>query len=334
MVSTVYVEEAIRDHPRVQRISERFPRADVVHCDRYTEVFNPKGQNFRLQKSNPALILARKNDGFVMPAPAAYNIGGDANYYFSHMLNCVYDCRYCFLQGMFRSAHYVVFVNYEDYADAIAATLRDEKGGGPVWFFSGYDCDSLAFEPLTGFSGYFLPWFADHRRAHLELRTKSTQVRGLLARGALDNVVVAFSFTPHEVGAALEHKVPAIDLRLRAARRLQDAGWRIGLRFDPLVYLADYRTHYASLVDEVFSALDPGRIHSVGLGSFRMPQTYFKTILRLHPEHPFYAGPFRQEGGMVAYTDAIRREMMEYVARLLLQWVPPSRFHNHEEARC
>ena len=31
------------------------------------------------------------------------------------MLNCVYDCSYCFLQGMFNSANYLVFVNYEDY---------------------------------------------------------------------------------------------------------------------------------------------------------------------------------------------------------------------------
>ena len=35
----------------------------------------------------------------VHPVPATYGIGGDENYYFSHMLNCLYDCRYCFLQG-------------------------------------------------------------------------------------------------------------------------------------------------------------------------------------------------------------------------------------------
>ena len=28
------------------------------------------------------------------------------DWYFSHMLNCLYDCRYCFLQGMSRNHCY------------------------------------------------------------------------------------------------------------------------------------------------------------------------------------------------------------------------------------
>ena len=43
------------------------------------------------------------------------------------MHNCIYDCRYCFLQGMYRSAHYVVFINYEDYQWAIEERLRSRR---------------------------------------------------------------------------------------------------------------------------------------------------------------------------------------------------------------
>ena len=93
----------------------RYADAEIILCDRYGEIFNPKSQNFRLQKQNPALILAQKHKGHVLPAPEGYGLGSEKNYYFSHMLNCVYDCRYCFLQGMYQSAHYVVFVNFEDF---------------------------------------------------------------------------------------------------------------------------------------------------------------------------------------------------------------------------
>ena len=89
------------------------------------------------------------------------------------MLNCVYDCRYCFLQGMFRSAHYVVFVNYDDFVSAI-------QGAAGTWFYSGYDCDSLALEPMTRFMQFFLPRIRHLDGAWLELRTKSTQIRTLL----------------------------------------------------------------------------------------------------------------------------------------------------------
>ena len=94
------------------------------------------------------MILARKKDGFVLPTPTGYGIGGTRNYYFSHMLNCPFDCRYCFLQGMFRSANHVVFVNWEDFFSAIASVA---PGDEPAYFFSGYDCDSLAYDGVTGF---------------------------------------------------------------------------------------------------------------------------------------------------------------------------------------
>ncbi len=124
MIETLYIEREIVNHPRSRLICQRFPNAKQILCERYTEVFNPKAQNFRLQKLRPAMILAKKFKNFVLKAPQGYSIGADHNYYFSHMLNCLYDCRYCFLQGMFQSAHYIVFVNYEDFQYEIQQTAQ------------------------------------------------------------------------------------------------------------------------------------------------------------------------------------------------------------------
>jgi len=194
MIETIYIEENIQQHPRVLDICARFPKARKISCGRYGEVFNPKAQNFRLQN---------------------YGIGAKHNYYFSHMLNCLYDCRYCFLQGMYQSANYVLFVNYEDYfADIqrVCAETPDEA----VHFFSGYDCDSLALEPVSNFAKEFLPLIRSIPNAWMELRTKSTQVRYLLDTPVFERCIVAFSFTPDEIAQALEHKAPAISKRLDA----------------------------------------------------------------------------------------------------------------------
>ena len=171
MIETIYVEEGVRQHPRTNAILSRFKNARQIICERYGEVFNRKAQNFRLQKQQPALILAKKHGGFVHPAPENYGIGAPRNYYFSHMLNCLYDCRYCFLQGMYRSANYVLFVNYEAFQEDILMICRESPQDG-IHFFSGYDCDSLALEPVTRFAGEFLPFFAGLTNAWLELRTK------------------------------------------------------------------------------------------------------------------------------------------------------------------
>jgi len=233
MIGTIYIEEDIRNHPRTIAICKRFPKATQVICDRYTSVFNSNAQNFRLQKQQPSLILARKHKGYVLPTPTGYGIGSERNYYFSHMLNCLYDCRYCFLQGMYRSANYVVFVNYEDYLEEIE-TLASQSDDDS-WFFSGYDCDSLAMEPVTGFMDYALNRFAEIPRANIEIRTKSTQIRELINRTPIENCVVAFSFSPENIAASLEHKAPTVEKRILAMNKLQRQGWKIGLRFDPVI---------------------------------------------------------------------------------------------------
>lgn len=316
----LYVEEDILNHPRTLQIQSRFPDAEVVPCGRYGEIFNRRAQSFRLQKRRPSLILAKKHRHFVHHAPEGFGIAGVKGYTFSHMLNCIYDCRYCFLQGMFRSAHYVVFVNYEDFQWEIEGKIR-AAAGEPVFFFSGYDCDSLALEPVTRFAASFVPFFARFETASLELRTKSTQIKSLLEMEAVPNVVVAFSFTPEEVASAVEHLTPSVDRRIRAMERLGERGWKLGLRFDPLIYNLGYREQYRRLYGQVFSALPVESLHSVSLGPFRLPHDYFQTMVRLYPEDPLFAGPLEEEA-LVSYRHDLESEMAEFCTAELLRHIP------------
>lgn len=321
----VYVEEALAENPRARAFLERLPKAHVAYCDHYGEVFNRRAQDFRLQKENPAWIVAAKRGELVLEAPPGYGVGGEENFYFSHMLNCVYDCGYCFLQGMFRSAHYLWFVNYEDFMAAIDARLAASDAGA-VWFFSGYDCDSLAAEPRTRFAEEFLPFFAARPRAWLELRTKSVQIDGLLAREPIANCVVAFSFTPAETHAELESGVPSVARRLDAMRRLADAGWRVGLRFDPLVWSPDWRRRYGGLFGDVFAALKGERVHSTSLGSFRLPKGFYDRMRKMSPRDSLLAGPLEERGGLVGYRADLEAELSAGVEALLLEHVPSDRY--------
>ncbi len=325
MVHTIYIEEDLQNHPRVLRIRERFKQARVIFCERYSEVFNPKAQNFRLQKQNPALILARKYRRFALPAPSGYGIGAAHNYYFSHMLNCLYDCRYCFLQGMYQSAHYVLFVNFEDFQQDIQQICANHAGE-MVHFFSGYDCDSLAMEPVTGFAEHFLPFFQTLPNAGWELRTKSTQVRSLLNQTPDPHCIVAFSLSPDYVVERVEAKTPALTQRLEAMLKLQRQGWNLGLRFDPVIYFQDYQTHYRQLFEQVFSRLNAEQIHSVSLGTFRLPESYFKKIHKLYPQEKLLAGPFEPLNGMMGYQTELEQEIRAFCQAELMTFISPSQF--------
>lgn len=333
MIDTIYVEETIREHPRTREILSRYSEKRVIEVGRYTELFNAGAQNFRIQKKNPALILAKKRQSYVLSAPQEYRIGEGRNYYFSHMLNCLYDCRYCFLQGMYRSAHYVLFVDYEGFLGAIDQVIAESDE--TAWFCSGYDCDSLALEPVTRFVENFVPAFSGRPSAELELRTKSTQIRSLLQQAPIPNVVVAFSFTPAMIAQQLEHRAPGVEKRLDAAAKLQQAGWRIGLRFDPLIYHPDFKAMYSGLYEQVFSRLDANAIHSVSLGVFRLPKGYFKTLHRLYPDEHLFAAPLEQNDGMISYRQDLEMEMKDYCHGALLTHISPEiYFPCHEELHC
>ncbi len=322
MIETIYVEDAVASHPRVQSILSRFSKAAAIPVTRYGEVFNRNHQSFRLQKRKPSLILAEKQGNRVLPAPEGYGIGSAQNFYFSHVLNCLYDCRYCFLQGMYRSAHYVVFVNYEDFQDAIVSTAI-ARPDEDVYFFSGYDGDSLALDSITGFVDAFVPFFAEHPRTYLELRTKSAAIRPLLSHEPGANVVVAFSFTPVAFGNALEHGVPKLEARVGAMRQLAERGYRLGLRFDPLLYTKHYRQHYRGLFEAIFSQLDVRSLHSVSFGPFRMPRDYFQRMQKLYPEEKLFAG-LDEETRMVSYPAELEKAMRESCEEELRRFVPSS----------
>ena len=330
MYETVYVENEVSGHPLTQRILSQFPSADVVDCDRYGQIFNRKAQDFRLQKQSPSLVLARKHGNHVLAVPKGYGVGGDHNYYFSVMLNCLYDCRYCFLQGMYRSAHHVVFVNYEEFADSIQKTASGHKPEEQVWFFSGYDCDSLAMEPIIGMADYFVETVERLEHVWLELRTKSTQIRTLLGRDSVPNVITAFSVTPDKISALLEHKVPKLDKRIAAMVRLQNREWKIGLRFDPLIFVPDYRVQYRDLMEKIFLSLDENLIHSVTIGTFRLPKEFYRTLEKLYPDDQFVAQPFELRNGMVTYPYSVESEMKNWCYEQLSEYLDRDRIYIDE----
>lgn len=326
--SRIYIEADAREHPKANTILARFHNAEIIACERYNEIFNPNQQSFRAQKQNPQLVLAIKRGEFVLPTPPGYTIGLEKNFYFSHMLNCLYDCRYCFLQGMYRSANYIVFVNFDDFKTGIDQTLTNNPDDD-CFFFSGYDCDSLAMNGLTGFIEDFISFFADRPQAWLELRTKSINLRPLLEQKPIPNAVVAFSVNAEPIVEKLEHKTPNLHARLKAAAKLAKAGWKIGLRFDPLVYHPNAEENYRSSIQSAFEQIPEEQIHSITLGTFRSPSTIFKRMESLYPEEPLFMSRLKNEKGSVSYEKEIDEMLITTVREELEQHTSKGKiFHN------
>ena len=66
MIETIYIEDAIKNHPRTKFILNKFKKSRIIEINNYGEIFNKRNQNFRIQKANPDLILAHKKNSFIL----------------------------------------------------------------------------------------------------------------------------------------------------------------------------------------------------------------------------------------------------------------------------
>lgn len=312
---TVYLEQEIQSHPRIEKILAKLKPQRIILCESYQEIFNRKGQSFRLQKNVPSIILAKKRGKLLHEIPKEYGIGGDQNYYFSHLLNCPFDCQYCFLQGLYPSANFVHFINYEDFQLEMTQTIQTN-----TYFFSGYDADSLAMEATTSFFQEFYPFFFSHQGAYLELRTKSLFIKPLLNVEAISNVIVAYTLSPEKVCQEIELKAPPLHKRLDAITALQKKGWLIGLRFDPIMNIEGFEKEYRLFFEQVFQKINLELVHSVTLGSFRLPKPYFKQLQKnMLSKHLLAPLQLDQESH---FSYQRKDEMLSFCRSQILKWIP------------
>lgn len=252
------------------------------------------------------------------------------SFYFSPLYNCLFDCSYCFLQGFFRSAHLLLFVNFEEYFHQIEERVK-ENSKETIFFFSGYECDSLGCEHISSFLREFLPFFEKKKESFFELRTKSNQIAPLINRQPIEHCIIAFSLTPSCIAKAFEKRAPSLEQRIQAMRDLQQTGWKIALRFDPLIYYQGFEEGYEELFSTLFSTIDAGEVHSATIGSLRYPKDVYKNMRRLDLSPELLAPLFENEEKIFGYTKEIKEKLFSFCEEKLSLFLPKEKIFKQEK---
>jgi len=186
---------------------------------------------------------------------------------------CFYQCDWCYLKLTYRAAFPFITVHTE--YDKIQEQLRKRlaKTTEKVIFNSGELADSLAMEHLTGAAREFIPWFAQTENGYLYMLTKSDNVDDILDLGHNGHTIVAWSMNNSEVSRRFEIGAPTFERRLRAARKVQEAGYPVRIRIDPIVPGPGWREAYAETVEKIFDEVSPER---VTLGTLRFEEGFYK----------------------------------------------------------
>lgn len=319
--SHIYVEDGARSYPITQEILSRFRNSAVIPITHYKDIFNRSHQSFLLQKQAPALILAVKRGRLIYPgARVCQSFGNSHFYYTSNIMNCIYDCEYCYLQGMYPSGNIVLFVNLEDFFEETDGLLSAH----PLYLCVSYDTDLPALEGITGFVRKWTDFAAKRPNLTIEIRTKAAYTPDFGEISVPQNVIYAWTLSPDAVTDGFEHRTPRLDARLRAAKSAVEAGCTVRLCFDPMIYIPDYQKIYAEFYSRVFDGISASDILDVSLGLFRISADYLKAM-RKSRAGLVTSYPYTNSGGVCSYDKIKADEMLSFARNELSKYIEPRR---------
>ncbi|SHO44774.1 SPL family radical SAM protein [Anaerocolumna xylanovorans] len=316
--SHIYIEKEAYSYPVTQQIIKHYPKAELIPIGHYKDVFNRSGQNYTEQKKSPSLILAKSHSSLIYEgAPTCQNFGNNRFYYTSCVMNCIYDCEYCYLQGMFPSANLVVFVNLEDTFHELERLLAQ----GDIYLCISYDTDLLAIEPLLGYVKAFHAFAASHKGLTIECRTKSAAAASLKELAPLKNFIFAWTLSPPSLQETLEHHTPSLSQRLNAIDNALSLGFPVRLCFDPLLAVKDWKEKYSALFCEVFKRIPPDKIQDASLGCFRIPKDFMKIMRKQRKDSYILQYPYSSSLGVLSYEKALAEEILDFCTLELTKWI-------------
>ena len=333
----IIVNNAVRDDPVTTFIKDQCPGIPVRYVTSgksekivaVSEILNRAG-NMMLDK-----ILAGKNVVYIAPATAGlvdvFTMPDDRMIcpHFERLKlasnGCFYQCDWCYLKLTYRAAFPFITIRAQYDRIKQQITRRLNQASSPVIFNSGELADSLSMEHLTRAGQEFIPWFGQSQNGYLFMLTKSDNVDDILDLSHNGHTIVAWSMNNESVSRRFEVGAPTFERRLEAARKIQNAGYPVRIRLDPIVPFQGWEKAYAATIHRIFDVVSPERMT---LGTLRFEEGFYKmrkTIFTTGPELPIlmeemkpmfppkvFPGSKRPKSGKYSFSEDKRAQIFDF----------------------
>jgi len=321
--SKVYIDEEALGYPLTSRILKKIkgiPQEVISNSQRLVKGFyqrrDPIGEGKRI------LHLQVQRGRFLQPCPGTRNYICCLYQILDLATNCNMDCSYCILQAYLNNPFLVQYVNIDDLFSELD---KEVKGKGDVVYRIGTGelTDSLSLDPITGLSRDLVSYFSGLTNACLELKTKSVEVENLLGLAHRGRTIVAWSLNPDPIISSEERGAPSLGERLEAAKLCQEAGYRLGFHFDPLIAYPGWEEGYQEVVEALFRVIDPKEVAWISLGALRFPPQMEGILRERFPQSDLVGGElFRGLDGKLRYFRPIRTELFKKVSGWIKELAP------------
>lgn len=283
----VYYESKIKNLSLTQQIFEQFKNSEKIEIQHYKNLFDAKIWNYKTQ---PLIILAKQEHIAILPTPEKYWFPWKS-FFFKPSLNCFFNCKYCYLQWTFRNRFPVFFLNYEDMQKEIINQIQKVRQSwfdGHITFYASNYADLLATENISHFHENFLPFCETlPDDVLIETRTKSANITTLLDYAKNLNwdsptqkMEIAFSLSPCIIAKKYELWTANLNDKMEAINKLLEKGFRVWLRFLPLLPVKNFKQIYSDFLDEVIDVIDIDKIASVAIAPLIFNQWDYNVLMK------------------------------------------------------
>jgi spore photoproduct lyase len=314
-LSKLYIDHQIADAPLVASIQAQLNLPGEIVKDKRDLFALITADPDPVRKGKSMLFLTLNRGAFIKDCPGTrcYRCCG------YKILNigtfCTMDCTYCILQSYFDPPLLQYFVNH----DEMYAELDKLFSQNTVFRVgTGEFTDSMIWEKWTPISKLLVPKFSEQSRAVLELKTKSTAIKGLKDITHHRKTVVAWSLNTKSVIREEERYTASLSSRLEAAARCESWGYPIAFHFDPMVIYDGCEEDYREVVAQLFSSVSSENVAWISLGSFRFMSALKPIIQRRFPDSRIVYGEFVPGlDGKMRYFKPLRIDLY----RKMVSWI-------------
>jgi len=302
--SHIYVESQSIDSDIAEQSFKRFPKAKIIEIEDYKKIFNKNGQDFQIQKLSTKLILAKKQPPFIYPATDIIQDSGFSNFYYcTPILNCIYNCEYCFLQGMYSSANIVVFTNTEEVKDAVKKQILERKyPDEPLLLSLSYNTDILALENILPLTKQWIDFANNTDDLFMEIRTKSGLTSSFNKLKPSKKILFAWTLSPNNIIQKYEHKTPLLERRIMSIQKIVDSGWPVRLSFDPILIYPNWKEDYKQMFERIKETISGDKIFDITIGVFRMSDDFYNRIKKTKPDSDLFYNNYDNSNNVKTVT--------------------------------
>ena len=317
--SHIYVESQSIDSDIAEQSFKRFPKAKIIEIEDYKKIFNKNGQDFQIQKLSTKLILAKKQPPFIYPATDIIQDSGFSNFYYcTPILNCIYNCEYCFLQGMYSSANIVVFTNTEEVKDAVKKQILERKyPDEPLLLSLSYNTDILALENILPLTKQWIDFANNTDDLFMEIRTKSGLTSSFNKLKPSKKILFAWTLSPNNIIQKYEHKTPLLERRIMSIQKIVDSGWPVRLSFDPILIYPNWKEDYKQMFERIKETISGDKIFDITIGVFRMSEDFYNRIKKTKPNSDLFYNNYDNSNNVKTVTKDQKEMVRDFAFRHL-----------------